>query len=154
MARDLQVLSSRNSASVCHNNKLRGSKPAYSKTPKIPVFVIRPSILIIIPFRFGYPQKQKASTFQLRLSLLSSTIIKRLFQPFGLHTRSLTNSFVCNFLSSSVPRLIAAFLSFSDPRCFHFRFRLLGFESLSFQISPVRPAFPPRTFIRQHIVFP
>ena len=33
--------------------------------------------------------------------MLFSTIIKRWYQPFGIHTRSLTNSFVCNFLSSS-----------------------------------------------------
>ena len=94
------------------------------------------------------PQKtKKASTFQSRLSLLFSTIIKRWFQPFGLHTHCLTNSFVCNFLSSSagfnlcscffpahpclplsfpafsgpsVPRPIAALLPLSDPRCFRF----------------------------------
>ena len=79
--------------------------------------------------------------------MLFSTFIKRWFQPFGLHTRSLTNSFVCNFLSSSagfnlcscffpahpclllsfpafsgpsVPRPIAALLPLSDPRCFRF----------------------------------
>ena len=73
------------------------------------------------------------------------TIIKRWFQPFGLHTHCLTNSFVCNFLSSSagvnlcscffpahpclplsfptfsgpsIPRPIAASFPLSDPRCF------------------------------------
>ena len=77
----------------------------------------------------------------------SSTLIKRWFQPFGLHSRSLTISFVCNFLSSSagfnlcscffpahpclllslpafsgpsVPRPVAASLPLSDPRCFGF----------------------------------
>ena len=73
--------------------------------------------------------------------LFCSTIMKRWCQPLGLHTRSSTNSFVCNFLSSSagsnlcscffrltlvvsdfsgpsVPRPVAASLPLSDPRCF------------------------------------
>ena len=45
--------------------------------------------------------KQKSLDFSVETALLFPTIIKRWFQPFGLHTRSLTNSFVCNFLSSS-----------------------------------------------------
>ena len=46
--------------------------------------------------------KQKSLDFSVETALLFiSTIIKRWCQPLGLHTRSLTNSFVCNFLSSS-----------------------------------------------------
>ena len=71
--------------------------------------------------------------------------MKRWFQPCGLHSRSFTNSFVCNFLSSSasfnlcscfylahpcpllslpafsglpLSRPVAASASLSDPRCF------------------------------------
>ena len=88
---------------------------------------------------------KKTSTFQSRLPCFFSTIIKRWCQPLGLHSRSLTNRFVCNFLSSSagfnlcscffpahpclplalptfsgpsVPRPIAASLPLSDLRCF------------------------------------
>ena len=51
------------------------------------------------------------------------TIIKRWCQPFGLHTRSLTNSFVCNFLSSSASfNLCSCF--FWLTLAFYFRFRL------------------------------
>ena len=53
-----------------------------------------------------------------------STIIKRWFQLFSLHPRSLTNRFVCNFLSSST--------GFNPCSCFfrltlafYFRFWLL-----------------------------
>ena len=45
--------------------------------------------------------KQKSLDFSVETALLFSTIIKRWCQPLGLHTRSLTNRFVCNFLSSS-----------------------------------------------------
>ena len=45
---------------------------------------------------------KKASTYPSRpYYLFISTIIKRWFQLFSLHPRSLTNRFVCNFLSSS-----------------------------------------------------
>ena len=45
--------------------------------------------------------KQKSLDFSVETALLFPTIIKRWFQPFGLHTHCLTNRFVCNFLSSS-----------------------------------------------------
>ena len=94
----------------------------------------------------GLPDKQKSPDFSVETALLfSSTIIKQWFQPFGLHTHCLTNSFVCNFLSSSagfnlcscffrltlafwlslsgfsgpsIPRPGAASFPLSDPRCF------------------------------------
>ena len=97
---------------------------------------------------FLMPQKQKKPQLFSRDCLCFSPLfIKRWFQPFGLHTHCLTNSFVCNFLSSSagfnlcscffpahpclllsfpafsgpsVPRPIAALLPLSDPRCFRF----------------------------------
>ena len=73
--------------------------------------------------------------------MLFPLFIKRWFRPFDLHTRSLTNRFVCNFLSSSagfnlcscffptrpclaafsglpLSRPVAASASLSDPRCF------------------------------------
>ena len=46
--------------------------------------------------------KQKSPDLSIETALLfSSTFIKRWFQPFSLHATCLTNSFVCNFLSSS-----------------------------------------------------
>jgi len=90
---------------------------------------------------------KKASTFQSRLSLFYiSTIIKRWFQPFGLHTRSLiiassaisfclppasisaaassgsplSSTFVSDFSGPSIPRLSAASFPLSDLRCFGF----------------------------------
>ena len=73
--------------------------------------------------------------------MLFPLFIKRWFRSFDLHTRSLTNRFVCNFLSSSagfnlcscffparpclaafsglpLSRPVAASASLSDPRCF------------------------------------
>ena len=44
---------------------------------------------------------KKAPTFQSRLLCFFSAIMKRWCRPFGFHTRSFTNRFVCNFLSSS-----------------------------------------------------
>ena len=90
-------------------------------------------------------KKQKSLDFSVETALLFSTIIKRWCQPLGLHARSLTNRFVCNFLSSSagfnlcscffpahpclplalptfsgpsVPHPIGASLPLSDLRCF------------------------------------
>ena len=64
---------------------------------------------------------------------LKSTIMKRWFQPCGLHTRSFTNSFVCNFLSSSAGiNLCSCFSRLT--LAFRFRFRLilgLPFHGLS-----------------------
>ena len=88
----------------------------------------------------GYKNK-KAPTFQSRLLCFSPLFIKRWFRSCDLHTRSLTNRFVCNFLSSSagfnlcscffparpclaafsglpLSRPVAASASLSDPRCF------------------------------------
>ena len=82
-----------------------------------------------------------------------STIIKRWFQPFGLHTRSLTNSFVCNFLSSSVGiNLCSCF--FRLTLVFRFRFQLslgLPFHGLTplpfrFLTSAVFAFFRPLQF--------
>ena len=99
------------------------------------------------------PYKTKAPTFQSRLPCFFPLIIKRWLQSCDLHTRCLTNRFVCNFLSSSagfnlcscffrltlvfwlslsdfsgpsVPRPSAASLPLSDPRCF----RLLSLASV------------------------
>ena len=89
---------------------------------------------------FIYKNK-KAPTFQSRLLCFSPLFIKRWFRSCDLHTRSLTNRFVCNFLSSSagfnlcscffparpclaafsglpLSRPVAASASLSDPRCF------------------------------------
>ena len=79
-------------------------------------------------------KNKKAPTFQSRPSLFFiSTIIKRWCQPFGLHSRSLTNSFVCNFLSSSASfNLYSCF--FWLTLAFYFRFRLslgLPFHDIS-----------------------
>jgi len=90
--------------------------------------------------------KQKSPDLSIETALLfSSTSIKRWFQPFCLHSLCLTNSFVCNFLSSSagfnlcscffrltlafwlspsgfsgpsIPRPVAASFPLSDLRCF------------------------------------
>ena len=70
---------------------------------------------------------KKASTFQLRLPYLS-TIIKRWFQSFDLHTHCSTNRFVCNFLSSSA--------GFNLCSCF---FRLTFVFYLRFRHSLGRP---------------
>ena len=65
---------------------------------------------------------KKASTFFI-FSNFIFTIIKRWFQPFGLHSRCLTNSFICNFLSSSAGfNLCSCF--FRLTLVFYFRFRL------------------------------
>ena len=70
-----------------------------------------------------YHIKQKSPDFSVETSpLFISAIIKRWFWPFGLHTRSLTNRFVCNFLSSSAGfNLCSCF--FRLTLVFHFRFR-------------------------------
>ena len=59
---------------------------------------------------------------------LKSTIMKRWFRSCDLHTRSFTNSFVCNFLSSSVGiNLCSCFSRLA--LALRFRFRLsLGFH--------------------------
>ena len=94
---------------------------------------------------------------------LKSTIMKRWFQPCGLHTRSFTNSFVCNFLSSSAginlcscfSRLTLVFrLSLGLP--FHglsplpFRFLTSAvfafFRPLQFWILTTQPLFLPFLF--------
>ena len=91
-------------------------------------------------------RNKKAPTFQSRLACFFLPLfMKRWCQPFSLHTRSFTNSFVCNFLSSSagfnlcscffrltlafwlslsgfsgpsIPRPVAASFPLSDLRCF------------------------------------
>ena len=82
-----------------------------------------------------------------------STIMKRWFQPFGLHTRSFTNSFVCNFLSSSAGiNLCRCFSRLT--LVFRFRFRLslgLPFHGLAplpfrFLTSAVFAFFRPLQF--------
>ena len=75
-------------------------------------------------FPFQYSRiKQKSPDLPIETALLfRPTIIKRWCQPFGLHTRSLTNSFVCNFLSSSA--------GFNLCSCF-FRLTLAFWLSLS-----------------------
>ena len=84
---------------------------------------------------------------------LKSTIMKRWFQPCGLHSRSFTISFVCNFLSSSVGiNLCSCFSRLT--LAFRFRFRLsLGrpFHGLSplpfrFLTSAVFALFRPLQF--------
>ena len=71
---------------------------------------------------------KKAPTLRSRPQFLSPLSIKRWCQPFGLHTRSLTNRFVCNFLSSSAGlNLCSCF--FRLTLAIRFRFRLsLGFH--------------------------
>ena len=71
-------------------------------------------------------QKKPRLIVETALSIIS-TIIKRWFPSFDFHTRSLTNSFVCNFLSSSAgfnlcscffpahPCLLLSFPTFSRP---------------------------------------
>ena len=91
-------------------------------------------------------KKQKSPDFSVETALLFSPLfMKPWCQPFSLHTRSFTNRFVCNFLSSSagfnlcscffpahpclplslptfsgpsVPHPIGASLPLSDLRCF------------------------------------
>ena len=77
-------------------------------------------LFCIVCIRLAY---KKSPDFSSRdLSVFISTIIKRWFQPFGLHTRSLTNCFVCNFLSSSTGfNLCSCF--FRLTLVFYFRFR-------------------------------
>ena len=73
--------------------------------------------------------EQKSPDFSVETALLfSSTIIKQWFQPLGLHTLCLTNSFVCNFLSSSTGfNLCSCF--FRLTLTLRFRFRpSLGFH--------------------------
>ena len=54
--------------------------------------------------------------------------MKRWFQPCGLHSRSFTNRFVCNFLSSSASlNLCSCFFWLALVFCFHFRL-ILGFH--------------------------
>jgi len=68
--------------------------------------------------------KQKSPDLSIETALLfSSTSIKRWFQPFCLHSLCLTNSFVCNFLSSSAGfNLCSCFFRYAFPfrfACFH-----------------------------------
>ena len=79
--------------------------------------------------------------------------MKRWFQPFGLHTRSFTNSFVCNFLSSSAGiNLCSCFSRLTLALCFRFRLSL-GFRfhgllplPLLFLTSAVFALFRPLQF--------
>ena len=73
--------------------------------------------------------KQKSPDFSVETAwFLKSTIMKRWFRSFDLHTRSFTNSFVCNFLSSSVGINLCSCFSRLTP-ALRFRFRLiLGFH--------------------------
>ena len=91
---------------------------------------------LLVPYK-----NKKAPIFRSRLLCFSPLFIKRWFRSCDLHTRSLTNRFVCNFLSSSagfnlcscffpahpclsayfglpLSRPVAASASLSDPRCF------------------------------------
>ena len=70
--------------------------------------------------------KQKKPRLFSRDSLCSiSTIIKRWFQPCGLHTRSLTIGIVCNFLSSSARfNLCSCFFWLTLALSFRFRLSL------------------------------
>ena len=118
-------------------------------TPLIIFFIISQNRYKIQPPRciftatgciLGYKNK-KAPIFRSRLLCFSPLFIKRWFRSCDLHTRSLTNRFVCNFLSSSagfnlcscffparpclaafsglpLSRPVAASASLSDPRCF------------------------------------
>ena len=106
---------------------------------------------------------EKSPDFSVETSLFFiSTIIKRWFQPFGLHTRSLTNCFVCNFLSSAsvlgsgYSASALPFLLFPVPprSCFpgaRLRSRFLGFPLLSGLISH---AFLPGSCTRLRCSFP
>ena len=92
------------------------------------------------------------------------TIMKRWFRSFDLHSRSFTNSFVCNFLSSSAGiNLCSCFSRLTLVFRFHFRlilghpfhglsplpFRFLTsavfapFRSLQFWILTTQPLFLP-----------
>ena len=121
--------------------------------------------------------------------LFISTTIKRWFPSFDFHTHCLTNRFVCNFLSSSagfnlcscffpahpclllsfptfsgpsIPRLIAASFSLSDPRCFSFLSSASVLDSdylasvLPFLLFPVPPhsCFPGARLRSRFLGFP
>ena len=72
--------------------------------------------------------KQKSPDLSVETTLLFPLIMKRWFRSFDLHTRSFTNRFVCNFLSSSAGfNLCSCF--FRLTLVFRFPFRLsLGFR--------------------------
>ena len=73
--------------------------------------------------------KQKSPDLSVETTwFLKSTIMKRWFRSCDLHARSFTNSFVCNFLSSSVGiNLCSCFSRLT--LALRFRFRLiLGFH--------------------------
>ena len=76
-------------------------------------------------------KNKKAPIFRSRLlCFFLPLFMKRWFQPLGLHTRSFTNSFVCNFLSSSA--------GFNLCSCF-FRLTLAFWLSLSGFSGPSIP---------------
>jgi len=89
--------------------------------------------------------KQKSPDLSIETALLfSSTSIKRWFQPFCLHSLCLTNSFVCNFLSSSAGfNLCSCFFRYAFPfrfACFHASLPVSVLSFLFFlSLAPVSP---------------
>ena len=98
-------------------------------------------------------KKRKSPDFSVETLSFIATIIKRWFPPFGFHTRSLTNRFVCNFLSSSARfNLCSCFFWLTLALCFRFRLSLgrpfHGSSPLPFRfLTPAVSAFfRPRQF--------